>query len=97
MPNNPPPTVSASFLTALVALSWVSGHLWDGSHACYPHVNTDAHTWEIVTVVAARLTDATYLSLKGGAANGDGSYTDSSGSVWWLRLNLDGVAYPSAT
>lgn len=87
-PQNPPPTVPQSFLTAVASLTWGGNHLvvtgTDGAR--YPTVRgTSPGAWALVTSPGLSLTEATYLSLKGGNANADGSYTDAVGETWFMR------------
>lgn len=99
IPNNAPPTVPQSFITAVSALAWGGNHLvQSGTDAAqYPTVRgLNPGVWEVVTPPGLALSETTYLGLVGATANSDGSYTTAAGTTWSLR-SVNGWATPSAT
>lgn len=98
-PQNPPPTVPASFLLAIAALTWGGDHLvvTGTDETRYPSVRgSDPGAWGLTTSPGLSLTEATYIGLCGATANADGSYTTAAGATYFLRP-VSGWATPSAT
>lgn len=98
MPQNPPPTIPQSFLTAIAALTWGGNHLLTpGSDAAqHPTVRGGGFgAWTLIGEPGLQLTEATYLTLVGATASG-GGYVDAAGQAWFLR-DVDGWATPSLT
>lgn len=88
MPTEPPP-VKQPFVDAVSADGYNFDHncLVDAANnLVFPLVNSDTHAWSLGTN-GYKLSDVTYLTLKGAIAQTDGSYIDTNNKRWWLEPN----------